>query len=289
MLYVSQMPTGKGLGFLFKALLLITLRAKPKRFINMKVLTITAIILFGLSTLAMQTYASVEQNATGSTNVAVLRPNVGLPRYILFAKHESDGFKIDAVCIDAEYKSRQQTVIQFQWGIKLPNKSIEWMTTNSASILVPLEDEDAVVFFKVSDTNGNESATQSIQVNSRDVFVATNNHLKIDAAKNIYKDDNSSYSYKYGKVYLTRDDNLPTEYQQDIWTSTKAVMFSPFANQYNVLVTRGEIPIKGILPQEELDYIISNSDVGQVNIYTIALLNPENEIIQLLPFTITLK
>lgn len=88
---------------------------------------------------------------------------------------------------------------------------------------------------------------------------------------------------------MTRDASLPSDYQHDIWTSTKAVVFSPFANQYNVLVTRGEISIKNILPQEELNYVISNSDTGQTNIYTIALLNPEDKIIQFLPFTITLK
>lgn len=144
-------------------------------------------------------------------------------------------------------------------------------------------------FFKVHDANGNESIPQSVKVNAYDVFLAENNHLKVDANSNIYKEDGSVYSYKNGKVYLTRDASLPSDYQHDIWTSTKAVVFSPFANQYNVLVTRGEISIKNILPQEELNYVISNSDTGQTNIYTIALLNPEDKIIQFLPFTITLK
>jgi len=217
---------------------------------------------------------------------------IGLPRYLLSAKHAPDGFKIDATCIDGGFQSHLQTVnriVQFQWGVKFPNKPIEWKATNSSSIFVPLEDKDAVVFFKVSDSNGNESTAQSVKISAHDVFLATNNHLKVDANKNIYKEDGSAYSYKNGKVYLTRDSNLPSNYQSDIWTSTKAVVFSPFANQYNVLVTRGEIPVKAILPQEELNYVISNSDVGQTNIYTIALLNPENKIIQFLPFTVTLK
>lgn len=217
---------------------------------------------------------------------------VGLPRYILSAKHEPDGFKIDATCIDAGFQSHLQTVnriIQFQWGVKFPNKSIEWRVANNPSIFIPLEDKDAVVFFKVSDSNGNQSIAQSVQVNAYDVFLSTNNHLKVDANKNIYKDDGSSYSYKYGKVYLTRDSNLPSEYQHDIWTSTKAIVFSPFTSQYNALVTRGEISVKEILPQQELDYIINNSEVEQVNVYTIALLNPEDKVIQFLPFTITLK
>lgn len=217
---------------------------------------------------------------------------IGLPKYILSAKHEPDGFKIDATCIDAEFQPHLETVnriIQYQWGVKFPNKPVNWQITNTPSIFVPLEDKDAVVFFKVHDANSNESISQSVKVNAYDVFWAENNHLKVDANSNIYKEDGSVYSYKNGKVYLTRDTSLPSDYQHDIWTSTKAVVFSPFANQYNVLVTRGEIPIKGILPQEELNYVISNSDIGQTNIYTIALLNPEDKIIQFLPFTITLK
>lgn len=170
-----------------------------------------------------------------------------LPRYILSASHKTDGLKIDAICIDAEFPSHLQTanrVLLFQWGVKLPNKSIEWETTSSPSIFIPLQDEDAVVFLKVSDNNGNESIVQSIRVNAYDIFLATNNHLKVDANKNIYKEDGSAYSYKNGKVYLTRHKDLPSNYQHDILTATKAVVFSPFANQYSVLVTRGEIPIK---------------------------------------------
>jgi len=217
---------------------------------------------------------------------------IGLPKYVLSAKHEPDGFKVDATCIDAEFQSHFETVnriIQYQWGVKFPNKPIIWQITNTPSIFIPLEDKDAVVFFKIHDTNGEESTTQSIKVNAYDVFLAENNHLKVDANGNIYKEDGSVYSYKNGKVYLTRDTNLPSDYQHDIWTSTKAVVFSPFASEYNVLVTRGEIPIKDILPQDELNYVISNSDTGQTNIYTIALLNPEDKIIQFMPFTITLK
>lgn len=245
------------------------------------------IILVGLL-LAMAHITFAEQRGVSHSKTIITE----LPRYTLSAKHEPDGFKIDATCIDTEFQSHLQTanrIILFQWGVKSPNKSIEWKTTNSPSIFIPLEDKDAIVFFKVSDNNGNESTTQSIKVNAYDIFFATNNHLKVDANKNIYKEDGSAYSYKNGKVYLTHNSNLPSNYQHDIWTSTKAVVFSPFANQYNVLVTRGEVPIKNILPQDELNYALNNSDMGQTNIYTIALLNPENRIIQFLPFTITLK
>lgn len=250
------------------------------------------IILVGLLLAMAHTIIAEQRGESIKSHRRISLENTRLPRYILSTSHEPDGFKIDAICIDAEFQSHLQTankVLLFQWGVKLPNKSIEWKTTSSPSIFIPLEDKDAVVFFKVSDSNGNESTIQSIQVNAYDIFFATNNHLKVDANKNIYKEDGSAYSYKNGKVYLTRNKDLPSNYQHDIWTATKAVVFSPFANQYSVSVTRGEIPIKNILPQDELNDVLNNSDMGQTNIYTIALLNPEDKIIQFLPFTITLK
>lgn len=217
---------------------------------------------------------------------------VGLPRYILSSKHEPGGFKIDATCIDVEYQNQLETVnkiVQFQWGVKFPDKSIEWNTTNSASIFIPLENKDAVVFFKVCDSNGRESVVQSVKASGNDVFLPTNNHIKVDGNKNIYKENGSTYSYKRGKLYLTRDTSLPTEYQRANWTAMEADVYSPFSNQYNIIVDGGEIMLKNILPEEELDYVVSNLEVGQTYTYTIALKNPQKKVIQLLPFTVTLK
>lgn len=209
---------------------------------------------------------------------------VGLPRYILSSKHEPGGFKIDATCIDGEYQNQLETVnkiVQFQWGVKFPDKSIEWNTTNSASIFIPLENKDAVVFFKVCDSNGRESVVQSVKASGNDVFLPTNNHIKVDGNKNIYKENGSSYSYKRGKLYLTRDTSLPTEYQRANWTAMEADVYSPFSNQYNIIVDGGEIMLKNILPEEELDYVVSNLEVGQTYTYTIALKNPQKKVIQL--------
>lgn len=217
---------------------------------------------------------------------------VGLPRYILSSKQEPGGFKIDASCIDGEFQNQLEAVnkiVQFQWGVKFPGKSLEWNATNSASIFIPLDNKDAVVFFKVSDGNGNESVVQSVKACGNDVFLPTNNHIKVDVNKNLYKENGSSYSYKRGKLYLTRDNSLPTEYQRANWTAMEADVYSPFSNQYNIIVDGGEIMLKNILPEEELDYVVSNLEVGQTYTYTIALKNPQKKVIQLLPFTVTLK
>lgn len=217
---------------------------------------------------------------------------VGLPRYVLTSKHEPGGFKIDASCIDGEFQNQLEAVnniVQFQWGVKFPGKSLEWNVINCASIFIPLDNKDAVVFLKVSDGNGNESVVQSVKVTGNDVLLPTNNHIKVDGNKNIYKENGSSYSYKRGKLYLTRDTSLPTEYQRANWTAMEADVYSPFSNQYNIIVDGGEIMLKDILPEEELDYVVSNLEVGQTYTYTIALKNPQKKVIQLLPFTVTLK
>ena len=165
---------------------------------------------------------------------------VGLPRYILSSKHEPGGFKIDATCIDGEYQNQLETVnkiVQFQWGVKFPDKSIEWNTTNSASIFIPLENKDAVVFFKVCDSNGRESVVQSVKASGNDVFLPTNNHIKVDGNKNIYKENGSSYSYKRGKLYLTRDTSLPTEYQRANWTAMEADVYIAESGICAIIVT----------------------------------------------------
>ena len=139
------------------------------------------------------------------------------------------------------------------------------------------------------DSNGRESVVQSVKASGNDVFLPTNNHIKVDGNKNIYKENGSTYSYKRGKLYLTRDTSLPTEYQRANWTVMEADVYSPFSNQYNIIVDGGEIMLKNILPEEELDYVVSNLEVGQTYTYTIALKNPQKKVIQLLPFTVTLK
>lgn len=217
---------------------------------------------------------------------------VGLPHYVLSSQHEPGGFKIEASCIDKEFQDYIETVnktVLFQWGVKFPDKSIVWNIANSPAIFIPLENKDAVVFFKVCDANGNESVVQSVKATGNDVFLPTNNHIKVDVNKNLYKENGSSYSYKRGKLYLTRDASLPEEYQRAIWTAMEADVFSPFSNQYNITIDGGEMMLKDILPEEELDYVVNNLEVGQTYSYTIALKNPQKKIIQFLPFTITLK
>lgn len=217
---------------------------------------------------------------------------IGVPTYLLSSKHKPDGFEIEAKCIDETYKANIDNInasLIFRWGVKFPNKDIRWIDTNSPSVFIPIEDKDAVVFLKIIDSNGKESPLQSVKCTATDIFYASNNRLLLDAAKKIYKEDGTTYSYKYGKIYLTRDISLSKEYEGDIWTSTKAKVYSPFNSTYIIPVSRGEMSIKDVLPQEELDYITHNMQVDHTCLYTIALLNPEDKFIQIIPVTIKIK
>ncbi len=219
---------------------------------------------------------------------------VGSPTYILSANHVPGGYMINANIISSQFKNYTSwinQVITFCWGVKYAGRDITWISSHSPSIMLPLEkDADNVtVYFKLIDNNENESPMQFVNAVSSDLFSVNNNILSIDENKNIYKENGSLYSYKNGKIYLTRDTSLPSQYQKDIWTSTKGVVFSPFSSAYDVTVTRGEIPIKQVLPEEELNLVIQNATTGKEYVYTIALLNPEDKIIQFIPVTFKMK
>lgn len=217
---------------------------------------------------------------------------VGMPKYILAANHVPNGFKIDANLITSQFSNPSEqlnNIVSYHWGVKFPNKQIVWNVTSEPSILVPLEYKNVTVYFKVCDSNGNFGPVQYINAQAEDVFSVTNGILGVDANKCIYKSNGSSYSYKNGKIYLTRNTSLPSEYQHDIWTSTKAVVFSPFGANYTIPVNMGALSIKNIFPDMELDYIIQNSTSGKTYVYMVALLNPENNIVQLVPISITFE
>lgn len=219
---------------------------------------------------------------------------VGMPTYVLDANHVPGGYMINASLISSQFKNYTSwinQVITFRWGVKYAGREITWIDSHSPSIMLPLErgTDNVSVYLKLIDSNGSESQMQFVNAVSSDLFLVNNNILSVDENKNIYKENGSLYSYKNGKIYLTRDTSLPSQYQKDIWTSTKGVVFSPFSSTYEVTVTRGEIPIKQVLPEEELNYVLQNSTIGKEYVYTVALLNPEGKILQFIPVSLKMK
>lgn len=250
-----------------------------------------------LATISSQGVLTVYGNGvvklTASVNGISYSKNiiVGMPKFVLESSHVPGGYQIDANIISSEFKnydSYVNQIITFKWGIKYTGQDIKWSENHSSSILIPLENGSAevTVFLRLVDGNGNIISTQSVNAQSTDIFSVTNNILSIDSNGNIYKESGSMYSYKNGKIYLTRDTSLESDYQRDIWTSTKGKVYSPFATTYDFTVTRGEIPIKQAIPEDEVNFILQNAEINQEYVYTLALLNPENKIIQFVPLTI---
>lgn len=219
---------------------------------------------------------------------------VGLPRFVLKASHEPNGYKINAECIDNEYTEQLQDlngVIKFRFGVKFPSKEIKWIETESPNLQVQLDPKDSkvIVLFKVIDQLGNESPVQTIEVNSQDVYAVINSKLYVDAQGNLYKENKNKYSYTSGRVYVRYKDDLPEKYKERKWMVTSAMVLSPYLKTQNISARDGGPLIKNIIPEDELNYIIKGSEDGQVYNYMIILLNYKGEYVQFVPLSITYK
>jgi len=219
---------------------------------------------------------------------------VGMPRFILSASHEPGGYKIKAECIDNQYLeqlSNLNRVINYNWGIKIPTKDIIWIGTAVPNLQVELdsENEKGLVFLKVTDVIGNETPIQSIQINSQDVYVASNQKLYIDSQGNLYKENKGKYSYKSARLYLKYKENLSDKYKDRKWMATSAMVLSPYTRTQKISARDGGPLIKDILPESELEYITKGSDDGQVYSYVLILLNSDEESVQFVPVSFTFK
>lgn len=219
---------------------------------------------------------------------------VGLPRFVLSASHEPGGYKIHASCIDSQYLdylSDLNNAISFNWGVKFPNKEIEWFETKTQDILVQLEkgNQEVVVFLKITDKLGNSATTQSIKVSSQDIYVASNQKLYITANGNMYDDLFDRYSYNMSRIYIDYIPGLSDEYKQLKWMVTSANVISPFSLVRNIDVSESGPQIKDVLPQTEFDYIKNGSNDNQSYTYMLILFNAEGLAIQYFPIVFTYK
>ena len=212
------------------------------------------------------------------------------PQYVLEATQETNGYQIDAHVIKSLVNAEQADLVaNYHWGVKYPDSPIVWSTSQEPSLFVPGQGKAPTVYFKVSDLQGQSSPVQFINVKAQPLFQVTNSALSIDSDKNLYKPNGSEYTYKYGIIYLIRNTNLPSEYQTAIWTPTKAKVFSPFGANYTIPVDGGELSVKDVIPETELTDIFQHSVSGQSQVYLVALQNPENKVMQVVPVTMTLK
>ena len=215
----------------------------------------------------------------------------GMPRFVLFTTKEASGYLVKAECMDAAMAKNTypNSSVRFTWGVRYPGKEIVWTAGDKASLLVPSGEDGTVVILKVTDQDGKNETVQSIKVSEKEVYYAINNQILIDSKKNIYLEDGEEYSYEYGEVDLDFNPDSPSKYAGYAWTATSATVYTPHATHYDVDISRGHISIMDIIPEEEVNYIVKNGEVGHEVVYTIALKNPNNGIIQLIPFSVKFK
>lgn len=219
---------------------------------------------------------------------------VGFPRFILSASHEPGGYKVNAECIDAEFKeylSQLNGLLKFNWGVKYPRNEIRWFESDKSDLMVQLQaqNEKVSIFLEVVDALGNKSSLQHININSQDVYISKYQTLQIDSKGILYRDNNRKYSYTSARLYLSYNTLLSDKYKGREWMPITAVVISPFSGARDITVRNGGPLIKDILSIEELEIIKNNSKDNQTYIYMIILRNLYNKAIQFIPVSFTYK
>lgn len=164
---------------------------------------------------------------------------VGIPRYVLSAEHIPGGYKVDATCIDNQFKSDIEIVnrtLQFQWGMKFPDREIEWISTNSPSVKLQLLEKEVSVFFKVTNSKNLESVVQTVKVETEDIYNSSGKNLYIDANGAVFDESKYMDKYKNGRIYLTRNKYKDEKYESVFWQAVAANVLSPFSSSYRILI-----------------------------------------------------
>lgn len=217
---------------------------------------------------------------------------VGMPRFVLKAKNIPGGYKVYGECIDNEFKDKLDDLfgcLTFMFGEKIKGKDIVWTTNTSPEykLLLNTENQKATIFFRTVDAIGNTSVLQSTEVNSPNIYFATNNSLLEDSNGLLYKINSSKYSYQSGRIYLQYNNSISDEYKNREWMISYALVISPFVGAHKISVKNGGPLIRDVITSEELNSISKDSEDGQAYKYMLTLLNYQGETIQLIPFTIT--
>lgn len=219
---------------------------------------------------------------------------VGIPRYILSASHEPGGYRINAECIDVEYKdelSKLNGVLKFNWGVKYPNKDIRWFVSEQSDLLVQVQgqNEKLTVFLEVEDALGNKSTLQHVNVNSQDIYVSAYSAFYVDSQGILYDAEKERDLYESSKVYLSYDPHVPDKYKGRKWMPLGAIVLSPLKSHHEIIVDYEGPLVKDILSESEFEFIKNNSTDGQTYVYTLILLNSDNKVIQFMPVSFTYK
>lgn len=232
--------------------------------------------------------------AWGMQNPSNTSNKVESLRYILTALRESDGYKVEATCIDTDGEdelSGLKGIIKYNWGVKYPGKDIRWTETDVPVLQVQIttDTEPVLVFLELVDNAGNKGPVQFVELNSPEIYYAINQRLYVDAQGHLYKESKSKYSYNSGRLYLYYKDDLDEEYKERKWMITSAMVFSPYSRTQKIAVQNGGPLIRDILPESELEEIRKSSEEGRVYTYTLMLLNAAGKAVQFVPVSFTFK
>lgn len=219
---------------------------------------------------------------------------VGLPRYVLSATHEPGGCKVNATCIDNEYKNylpQLNGVLKFNWGIKYSNKDIRWFESDKSSFTVQPQEQngDITIFLQIEDALGNKSALQHISVHPQDVYASDYTTFYIDSEGNLYDFKKRYDLYESSRVFIDYKPNLPEKYEGREWMPITAIVLSPQKGNKEISMYDGGPLVSDILSEEEYEFIRNKSNDNQRYNYMLMLLNDEQKVIQYIPICFIFK
>ena len=220
--------------------------------------------------------------------------HVGIPRLNLSSTPQTVGYKVDASCIDSEYKNYQpllNEVLKFKWGIKYPDENIRWSTSNKSSLTIQAQalDKDITVFLQVADVQGNKSALQYVSIYPHEAYQTDYSTFYIDSHGELYGVNKKKDLYESARVFLRYKDNLPDKYKDLEWMPFTAIVLSPLKCRKEISVKDGGPLVRDIMTEEEYEHIKSHSSDNQTYTYTLLLLNFSQKVIQFIPVSFTFK
>ncbi len=220
---------------------------------------------------------------------------VGTPRFILDeVKREPGFYTIKAKCIDtqpgyADFILENKNIITYKWGIKVNNKALEWIPSDSYELrLNTMEDKDNItVYLKTVDTHGNESSPVYVKITGYDLYDLVFNTFIINNKGEVYTDGGFKLPYKSMEMPISLRKEAQMDFSSPRWNPFAAIVI----NEEN---TERGIPwsprgyIKDVFPLDEIERICTFTE-GKVAIYRLVLLNYEGKVIQRTPFNVIYK
>lgn len=215
-------------------------------------------------------------------------------RFLLTVNRTDEFYEVKAMRLDSlvdSLKTRSEKTLRYRWGVKMPGKETVWTISDNPFIKLPLTDVEASVFFSSVDKENSESVIQNIKVWHYDSYIL-NYDLScfyIDAKGAVFDESLYKDKYDWGRIYIHLNAFDYDRYRDSKWYAVSAFVISPFGSSYEVVVDFWGPMIYDVLPKKEVDNIISDAVENKQYVYTLALKNVWDEVLQFIPITFTYK